>query len=64
MDRIKVTNTSIIVENYTMGESEQLEKPFRIYDPITHKVYYKGFYYNEENNLSFIVFRLDNNRML
>ena len=38
MDRIKVTNTSIIVENYTMGESEQLEKPFRIYDPVTHRV--------------------------
>lgn len=59
MDRIKVTNTAIIVENYTMGESEQLEKPFRIYDPITHKVYYKGFYYDEENKRLYLPAGMD-----
>jgi len=59
MDRIKVTNTSIIVQNYTMGESEQLEKPFRIYDPITHKVFYKGFYYDEENKRLYLPAGMD-----
>ena len=40
--RIKVTNTAIIVDNYTMGESQQLEKPFQIFDPVRHKIEIKG----------------------
>ena len=47
-NRIKVTNTSIIIDNYELHESEQLEHPFQIYDPVYHKMNYLGFYYDEE----------------
>ena len=39
--RIKVTNTAIIVDNYTLHESEELEHPFQIFDPVTHKFSFK-----------------------
>ena len=48
-NRIKVTNTAIIIDNYELHESEQLEKPFTIWDPVSHKINYLGFYYDEEN---------------
>lgn len=59
MERIKVTNTSIIVDDYDMGESEQLEKVFRIFDPIAHKMYYKGFFYDEENRRLYLPAGMD-----
>lgn len=59
MERIKVTNTSIIVDDYTMGESEQLENPFRIYDPVVHKMFYKGFYYDAENKRLYLPAGMD-----
>ena len=52
--RIKVTNTAIIVDNYTLHESEELEHPFQIFDPVTHKFSFKGFYYDEENKRLFL----------
>lgn len=48
-NRIKVTNTAIIVENYTLGESEKLENCFRVWDPLTHKANLIAIYYDEEN---------------
>ena len=58
-NRIKVTNTAIIIDNYILGESEQLEKPFKIWDPITHKFMYKGFYYDEENKRLYLPSGMD-----
>lgn len=46
-NRIKVTNTSIIVDNYKLHESTKLEKPFEIWDPVTHKSTPLGYYYDE-----------------
>lgn len=57
--RIKVTNTAIIVDNYTLHESEELEHPFQIFDPVTHKFSFKGFYYDEENKRLFLPAGMD-----
>ena len=48
-DRIKVTNTAIIVENYGFHDNPTLEKPFQIFDPVTHKINYQGLYYDKDN---------------
>lgn len=58
-NRIKVTNTAIIVDNYTMGESEELEKPFRIFDPVRHKIETKGLYYDEDNKRLYLPAGID-----
>ena len=50
MSRIKVTNTAIIVDNYHMGECEDLEKQFKVWDPIKHKLEIYGIYYDEEKS--------------
>lgn len=57
--RIKVTNSAIIVDDYKMGESEQLERPFKIYDPICHKFSTKGLYYDEENKRLYLPAGID-----
>lgn len=49
MDRIIATNSAIIIENYEWNECEQLEKYFRIYEPVTHSYYYLGIFYDSEN---------------
>lgn len=48
-NRIKVTNTCIIIDNYTLGESEQLEHSFSKWDPVRHKLELFGCYYDKEN---------------
>ena len=58
-NRIKLTNTAIIVDNYTLHESEQLEKPFKLWDPVYHKEVYKGFYYDKENKKLFLPSGMD-----
>ena len=54
-NRIKVTNTAIIIDNYELHESEQLEHPFQIYDPVYHRMNYLGFYYDKENKDTSII---------
>ena len=58
-NRIKVTNTAIIIDNYELHESEQLEHPFQIYDPVYHRMNYLGFYYDKENKRSVFVSERD-----
>lgn len=58
-NRIKVTNTAIIVENYNFHESEQLEKPFSIWDPVTHKITYTGLFYDKENKRLYLPSGMD-----
>lgn len=57
--RIKVTNTAIIIDNYTLHENEKLEKPFQIYDPIMHKISYQGLYYDEPNKRLYLPAGMD-----
>ncbi len=58
-NRIKVTNTAIIIDNYELGESEKLEHPFKIYDPLTHKTTIKGLYYDKENKKLYLPAGID-----
>lgn len=53
-NRIKVTNTAIIVDNYELGESEKLEHSFQVYNPVTHKFDSIGYYYDEENKRMYL----------
>lgn len=52
--RIKCTNSAIIIDNYILGESQQLERMFSKYDPITHKFTLEAVYYDEENKRLYI----------
>lgn len=58
-DRIKVTNTSIIVHPYKLGESIKLEEAFRIYDPIKHTFFLKGLYYDEKSETLYLPSGMD-----
>ena len=49
LNKIEVTNTAIIINNYTMGDCPQLENKFKIYDPITHSYWYMGLEYDADN---------------
>lgn len=48
-ERIVVTNTAIIINNYHLGDSEELERFFKVFDPITHSFLLFGVYYDEES---------------
>lgn len=47
MDKVIVKNTCIIINDYNFNDCINLEKQFRIYDPLTHSVHYTGIYYDE-----------------
>lgn len=53
-NRIKVTRSAIIVEDYTLGECPQLERMFSKYDPLTHKFNLEAVYYDEKQKELFI----------
>ena len=52
--RIKVSNTAIIIDNYTLGECQPLERMFSKYDPITHKFNLEAVYYDKDNKRLYI----------
>ena len=37
MEKIIVRNTCIIINDYHMGDSPDLEQVFRVFNPVTHK---------------------------
>ena len=47
MAKIEVYRTHIEIHNYEPGDSKQIERRFGVYDPIYHKLYPKGRYYDE-----------------
>ena len=49
MDKITVTNTGIIINDYHMGDSEKLEQTFSVWDPIIHKLVPFGMNYDSLN---------------
>lgn len=49
MNKIDIFNTSVVINDYRLGDCEQLENYFKVYDPITHGYYYLGLYYDSEN---------------
>lgn len=48
MNRVKVTNSGIIIENYEIGECPELEASYLVWDPVTHKNFPFGMYYDTE----------------
>lgn len=46
--RIIVKHSSVIIENYNLGDCYQLEKMLSIYDDLYHKI--KPYYYYDEEN--------------
>ena len=48
MSKIIIKHSSIVINDYNMGDSAKLEYFFRLYDKITHSYYFKGLEYIEE----------------
>ena len=48
-DKIVVTNSAIIINNYQMGDNEKLEQTFSVWDPLTHKLIPFGMHYDPIN---------------
>lgn len=58
-NKIVVRNTSIIINDYNMGDSVQLEEVFKVFNPITHSFDIFGMYYDEANKRLFLPSGLD-----
>jgi len=50
MPRIIVKHSSIVLEDYKLGDCQKLENYFMIYNPVTHDYEYRGLDYSEEEN--------------
>lgn len=48
MYKIVVRSTSIVINDYTLGECEKLERNFLIYNKVTHSYSYKHIHYNND----------------
>lgn len=59
MDKIIVTNSAIIVNDYEPGDCTKLENFFRIYEPVTHSYRYIGMYYDKDNKRLYLPRGLD-----
>lgn len=59
MNKIVVRNSCIVINNYTLGDCEELERNFMIYDPLTHNFVKFGMWWDEESNKLYIPRGLD-----
>ena len=59
MEKIIVRNTCIIINDYHMGDSPDLEQVFRVFNPVTHKFESFGMYYDEANERLYLPSGLD-----
>ena len=48
MNKIIVRHSSILVNNYELGECEDLERSLSVWNDIYYKFEPKGFFYNEK----------------
>ena len=46
--KVLVRNTSIVLQDYTLGEYPELERYFTLYDPMTHSYNIMGMKYDED----------------
>lgn len=58
-DKIMVTNSCIMINDYHMGDAKVLEQTFSVFDPITHKFLTKGLLYDEEHTRLYLPSGLD-----
>ena len=61
MKKIIVNHTSIIINDYNLGDKENLEKRLSIWDPVCHKYIPVAYMYNEETKQLFIPRGIDIN---
>lgn len=59
MSKIVIRNTSIIINDYKMGDCPRLEDCFKLFEPLTHKFYYMGLYHDKDNNKLYLPRGLD-----
>lgn len=48
MAKINVKNTAIVINDYDLGDSPELEDNFKVYDPLCHKFNTLGLYHIKE----------------
>lgn len=59
MNKIVVRNSCIVINDYTLGDCPDLERNFKVYDPLTHTYDKFGMYYDEEFERLYIPRGLD-----
>ena len=59
MPELIVKNSCMVVEDYNLGDCPELEKIFRIYNPITHRYDILGMYYSVKERKLYIPRGLD-----
>ena len=52
--QVIVRNSCIEVKNYEKGDSEQLEKNFSVYDPMTHRFSIMGMYIDKKSKTLYL----------
>lgn len=57
--RIVVRNSTVIIEDYNLGDCTALERNFQVYDPVRHNYKTIGFYYDKENHRLYLPRGLD-----
>lgn len=53
-NKIVVRNSSIVINDYDMGDCTPLEGSFKMWDIRTHSIYYLGIFYDKENRRLFV----------
>lgn len=48
-EKIVLTNSAIIINDYNIGDAPRLENAFKCYEPVTHSHYYLAIHYDEKN---------------
>lgn len=59
MPKVLVRNSCIMIEDYDLGDCPELEKIFRVYNPITHSYDILGMYYSTADRILYIPRGLD-----
>ena len=49
MEKIQVTNTAVIINDYNLGDCEKLENCFKSWDPVKHSHFTIAMHYDEQN---------------
>jgi superfamily II DNA or RNA helicase len=50
LNKIIIRHSSIVINDYKLGDCPKLEYFFRLFDPVCHKYYFKGIEYIEEES--------------
>lgn len=62
--KVVLTNSAIVINDYTMGDAPSLEYNFKIYDPLIHKSIPIGMYYDEVNRQLYLPRGIDVNYVM